>query len=201
MRMSSIYPKQSGFTLIELMVTMVVAMIVMAGMSSLFVAQTRTAQELNKKSEAMNDLFLAAQIMQSELRGAKAICWQNISANNKALRYQPLNSATNLTAACSTPPMPAPPAGPPNGVFEVRPKNFNGNGKPTPYICWRKPNQARCKEMIRDMKANVGITIAPAGNADLRAVRTITLISQYRDKERALKDLSLTFKIWPRNKQ
>lgn len=188
--MSYDYPKQSGFTLIELMVTMVVAMIVMAGMSSLFVSQTRTAQVLNKKSEAMNDLFLAAQLMQTELRGAKAICWNK---KKKWILYQPLSSADNLSDTCTQ-------ATNNNGYFRIMPRNKNKK-KPTPYINWKRVQKKKNVELIRNMAAKVGITVAPAGNADLRAVRTITLISQYRDKERALQNLSLTFKVWPRNTQ
>ncbi len=196
MMMSYNHPKQSGFTLIELMVTMVVAMVVMAGMSSLFVSQTRTAQELNRKSEAMNDLFLAAQIMQAEFRGAKAVCWDVGNGSNGWILYQPLSAtsvADELTAACTQKTQN-------NGYFQLKPIDLINN-KPTPFINWKRVGMILNAELIRDMKADLGITITPIGNADLQAVRTITLISQYRDKERKLKDLSLTFKVWPRNTQ
>jgi len=198
---------EKGFTLIEVMVTMVIALVILAGMSSLFISQTKTAQVLNQKSEVMNDLFLASQIMQQELRGAKAICWES-GSSNKRIRYQPLSSpngtpaevsANKLTSACTKNSVR-------NGFFQIRPKN--NTSKPTPYICWDRQGgnvpQIRCEEMLRGMKANVGMTISPTDNATakgLQAVRTITLTAQYQDRDHNTKDLSLSFKVWPRNTQ
>ena len=185
--------KQSGFTLIEILITMVVALVVLAGMSSLFVSQTRTANTLNQKSEALNDLFLASQIMQQELRGAQAICWKSISGTRKVLRYQPLGATVKLDAACKKEKK--------DGAIELRPTNFNDGGIPTPHICWRRPDTVRCEEMIREMKAQTGITMTPSDNSDLQAVRTITLTSEYKDRENVVRPLSLSFKVWPRNTQ
>ena len=64
---------QRGFTLVEVLISMGIAMVLLAGMTSVFVSQTRVANMMNGKTEAMGDLFLASQIMQSELRGAKSI--------------------------------------------------------------------------------------------------------------------------------
>ena len=61
--------QEGGFTLVEILVTVGIAMFVLAGISALFVSQTRTANALNAKSEILNDLFLASQMMQQELRG------------------------------------------------------------------------------------------------------------------------------------
>ncbi len=190
--------QEGGFTLLELLVTVGIAMFVLAGMSALFISQTRTSQVLNAKSEILNDLFLASQMMQQELRGAKAICWE--SDSNK-IRYQPLtsSSAQDLTAACATNHVE-------NGFFQLRPKN--NTDKPTPYICWDRQDgdtpQIRCEEMLRGMKADVGMTISPEDNAAagaLQAVRTITLTAQYEDRDQEIQDLSLSFKVWPRNVQ
>jgi len=192
--------RESGFTLVELLVTVGIAMFVLAGMSALFVSQTRTAHVLNAKSEILNDLFLASQMMQLELRGAKAVCWE---PGNKRIRYQPLtsSSAQDLTAACDT-------SHAENGFFEIRPKN--NTDKPTPYICWDKQGgvnpQIRCDEMLRGIKANVGMTIKGTdgntfSNADLQEVGKITLTAQYQNRDRNIQDLSLSFKVWPRNVQ
>jgi len=184
---------EQGFTLIEVMITMVIAMVVLGGMSTLFISQTRTANMLNQKSEAMNDLFLASQIMQFELRGAKAVCWD---AANSAIKYQPIGSlvANNLTSTCAS-------AALSNGSFESRAVSAT---KPLPYICWNKPGDAAaegCQELLRGMKANTGVTVTPTSNADLSVVRKVTLTAQYLDRDRNQKDLSLSFKVWPRNTQ
>jgi Tfp pilus assembly protein PilW len=179
------------------MITMVIALVLLAGMSSLFVSQTRTAQMLSQKSEVMNDLFLASQIMQFELRGAKAICWDPA---NKSIRYQPLTSDRDLDSAC------AKATGSPvekkkNGFFR---SNAKGS-KPSPFISWKKVGNVNALELIRGMKsASQGIVISPTGNTApnaLQAVRTITLTAQYLDRDHQTKDLSLSFKVWPRNTQ
>lgn len=183
--------KQSGFTLIEVMITMVIALVILAGMSSLFVSQTKTSQVLGQKSEIMNDLFLVSQIMQAELRGAKAICW---NSTDKLMLYQPLTSADNLTASCTE-------TTANNGYFRMNPVDTS-NGKPSPYICWDRPNKNdNCQEMVRGMKYPSGMTVNPTGNTDLQAVRTITLTAQYKDRDHQTKDLTLSFKVWPRNTQ
>ncbi len=181
---------EKGFTLVEVLITLGIAMFVLAGMSAMFVSQARTAQALSKKSEAMNDLFLASQIMQFELRGAKAMCWDD---GNQTLRYQPLSSVANLQAVCSS-------TDAANGWFDLR---ANTAVSPTPYICWDMPNDGtNCQELIRDLKAgNLGLTVSPVDNTDLQAVRTITLTAQYKDRDMQVQDLQLSFKVWPRNVQ
>ncbi|MDX8380886.1 MAG: type II secretion system protein [Ghiorsea sp.] len=186
--------QEQGFTLIEVMITMVIALVVLGGMSSLFVAQTRTANMLNQKSQAMNDLFLASQMMQFELRKAKAICWSSV---NKTIYYQPLTSsiADNLTAACNAPAVTAAA----NGSFQGRAPTVD---IPSSYICWDRPNDnGNCQELLRGMNPATGVVVTPPNTADLQAVRTVTLTSQYMGKNNNIKDLSLSFKVWPRNTQ
>ena len=181
------------------MVTMVIALVILAGMSSLFISQTKTAQVLSQKSEVMNDLFLASQIMQHELRGAKAICWQN---SGKRIRYQPLSSPNDtpaevvvnkLTSACTK-------NSSENGFFQMKNKDNTG-GHPSPYIFWREVGKANSQELIRNMTYPSGMTISPQVVTDLQTVRTITLTSQYLGRDNTKKDLSLSFKVWPRNTQ
>ena len=177
-----------GFTMIEVLMTMVIAMFVLAGMSAMFVSQTKTAQMLSKKSEIMNDLFLASQIMQFELRKAKAICWDAV---NDRIIYQPLTSANDLTVACaedvST-----------NGWFRMVAVAIPASSE----VCWDRPDLGGfCQELIRDLKANVGLNVTPLGNVDLQAVRTITLTADYLDSNKSVQSLKMSFKIWPRNQQ
>lgn len=185
-----------GFTLMELLIGLVIGMIILAGMSSVFIAQTRTSTMLSDKTAGMGDLYLASQMMQSELRGSKAICW-NVGASR--LVYQPFDSPIALTAACLAPTDPVPPVIPfnPNGSFEFRPISAT---KPTPYICWNRPNDAsRCQELLRNVLPVTGLAVTPTVNTNMLVMRTIVLTSQYRGQDGSAKPLSLEFKIWPRN--
>ncbi|OIO71975.1 MAG: hypothetical protein CO186_00830 [Zetaproteobacteria bacterium CG_4_9_14_3_um_filter_49_83] len=179
---------ERGFTLVEVLVSLVIAMILLAGMVSVFVSQTNVANMMNGKTEAMGDLFLASQIMQSELRGAKTVCWDN---SKKRIVYQPIDSAVVLSSSCTGP-------GNDNGSFELL------TDKPVgPRICWDRPlDNSGCQELIRDIavsKAVPGLDVLPKDNGDLRATRQVSLAAEYLDKEKKIADLELSFKIWPRN--
>ncbi|MBL1353689.1 MAG: prepilin-type N-terminal cleavage/methylation domain-containing protein [Zetaproteobacteria bacterium] len=174
-----------GFTLMELLIGLVIGMIILAGMSSVFITQTRTSTMLSDKTAGMGDLYLASQMMQSELRGSKTICW---NAATSSLVYQPFDSPIALTAACLAPTAAT------NGSFEFRP--ISGT-KPTPYICWNRPNDGTgCQELLRNMLPVTGLAVTSTVNTTMR---TIVLTSQYRGQDGSAKPLSLEFKIWPRN--
>jgi len=176
--------KNKGFTLIELLITMLIGLIIMAGMTSVFISQTRTASMLKNKTEAMGDLFLASQIMQSELRGAKGICWNSALST---IVYQPIDS----TAACGGA------ASASNGAFEHRPASAT---KPTPYICWTRPNNGSgCQELIRGLPAATGgLNVTPSGLAPV--IYTVDLKSLFHGQDNQMNNLGLTFKVWARNK-
>jgi len=183
--------KNKGFTLIELLITMLIGLIIMAGMTSVFISQTRTASMLKNKTEAMGDLFLASQIMQSELRGAKGICW---NAALSTIVYQPIDS----TAACGGA------ASASNGAFELRPASST---KPTPYICWTRPNNGSgCQELIRGLPAATGgpstggLNVTPSGVAPAPVIYTVDLKSLFHGQDNQMNNLGLTFKVWARNK-
>jgi len=183
--------QQKGFTLIELLVTMGIGLVIMAGMTSVFVSQTRTATMLKNKTEAMGDLFLASQIMQSELRSSQAIC--QVSAT--VLAYQPNNSTTPCTSAT---------VNGSNGSFELCPASAT---KPTPYICWNRPNgvsssgcQQSCQELIRGLPVASGMTVTPkVAAAPLPTMYVVDLKSLFRGQDNQSKNLGLTFKVWARN--
>ncbi len=179
--------KQDGFTLIELLITMAIGMIIMAGMTAVFISQTRTATMLKHKTEAMGDLFLASQIMQSELRGSKGICW-----NANKLLYQPFDSNVLCTGAVSGK----------NGSFEFRAPNAT---HPTSYVCWNRPNNGSgCQELLRGLPAAGGLAVAIITPAPvvppLPTTYVVTLTSKVTGQANQAKTLGLTFKVWARNK-
>ncbi|MDQ6973738.1 MAG: prepilin-type N-terminal cleavage/methylation domain-containing protein [Mariprofundaceae bacterium] len=179
--------KQQGFTLIELLITTAIGLVIMAGMTSVFVSQTRTATMLKNKTEAMGDLFLASQIMQSELRGAKRICWNGTNI----LSYQPIDSNTSCVAGVNAA----------NGSFEIRPVNAT---HPTPYICWARPNnRSGCQELLRGLPVAGALTVAMIAPAPVVPPLPITYVidlqSNFTGQANQAKTLGLTFKVWARN--
>lgn len=110
--------KDRGFTLVELMVTLVIALIILAGLSLLFVSTIRTRTELEKTSRQIEsgryalqligqDLALAGYVGNTNLRAftgqAPVACASTLSD----LGYEPTTSKTpfpvyapNTTPAC-----------------------------------------------------------------------------------------------------
>jgi len=177
--------QQLGFTLVELLITLLVGMIILMGMTAVFVAETRTASMLSDKTAAMGDLYLASQIMQSELRSAKAICW-----NAGKISYQPFDSGSAV--ACGGAVNGA------NGSFELR--AVNGALHPSPYICWDRPNDGSgCQELLRNLVAGTGLVVTTVAPANRATMYTVTISAQYKGQDQRDRPLGLTFKVWPRN--
>ena len=178
--------RQEGFTLVELLVAMVIALVVLAGMTAVFVNSSKQVSDAENRNEILGDLQLAASIIETELRQARGVCWD---AANTRLIYRPLDSATPLPAACNA-------VAASNGAFQLRAASPNANPpKPTPYICWDRPNKAGgCQEMARNMKAGTGLTAFQAGG-----VWSITLTGEYQARDGAVRDLTVDIKTFPRN--
>jgi prepilin-type N-terminal cleavage/methylation domain-containing protein len=184
-----------GFTLIEMLVSMTMGLLILAGLTSMFVSMNDASRAVSSRSDRMGDLYLASHIMQAELRESKNLCWD--AAKNRII-YEPLDSSNPLIIkTCNT-------VNPTNGSFEFRPAK---TGKPTPYICWDRPNKGDgCQELIRDMSApNPSNPSTPPNPLGLIATQsanliwTITLTSSYLNENKANKTLSLRFKTWKRN--
>jgi prepilin-type N-terminal cleavage/methylation domain-containing protein len=174
--------QEHGFTLIELIISMAIGVILLAGISMMFVSDGNMATAQSNRSERFNDLYLASQIMQSELRQSSAICWD--STNNRII-YQPLDSSTSL-GSCDT-------VNSHNGSFEFQASNSD--------ICWDKPdNGSGCQELIRNLSTTPqGLQVSPTSNADLSTVRTVTLTSLYVNAQKQDQTVDLAFHVWPRN--
>jgi len=172
-----------GFTLIEMLVSMTMGLLILAGLTSMFVSMNDASRAVSSRSDRMGDLYLASHIMQAELRESKALCWD--TSKNQII-YQPLDSSIALdTAACNT-------VDSTHGSFKIMPVK---TGHPTPYICWDRPGKGDgCQELIRDMSAS-GLVASQSTNL----IWTITLTSSYLNENKANKTLSLRFKTWKRN--
>jgi len=178
--------QERGFTLIELMVSVVIAMVMMAGLYGVFLMQSRVQNAQSEAVESSEDLRIAAQIMQGELRLAREICWD--STNTRVI-YRPLPSTVSVGACTSVDAA--------NGSFELRAADST---HPTPYMCWDRPNDGGgCAELVRNLNAATGLQVTPTSNADVTVTRHIDLVSAYKDYEKKSMDWNVNFDVWPRN--
>jgi len=182
---------QNGFTLVEVLIAMVIALILLAGVVGLFISQQKSADMILDKTDRLSDLFLASQIMQTELRDAQAICWDG---TNNQIVYQPQDSTAVVADPCTA-------VDSTNGAFKFVSAGASGcSTSGTPCLCWDRPNQGSgCQELVRNMKGTTGMQISPTINSDLKALRTITLTALAQNLDRVDRDVPLEFDIWPRN--
>ncbi len=180
-----------GFTLIEMMVAMVIALILLAGVVGIFISQQKSADMVLDKTDRLSDLFLTSQLMQTALRDAQAICWDGA---NKRIVYQPQDSTAVVTNPCTT-------VDPANGTFKLVSAGASGcSTSNTPCICWDRPNKGgHCQELVRNFKDLTGMQISPVSNTDLKVLRKITLTALSQNLNRVDRDVSLEFDVWPRN--
>jgi len=176
---------QAGFTLIELMVSLVVAMVILAGLYSNFIMQSRVQASQSSTVESVEDLRLAAQVMEAPLRTAVNVCWD---ATN-GLVYQPLGSTVTMTGCSGTVDISW-------GAFR-----FSNSASTGGKVCWDRPNNGQgCQELLRGLDPTNGFTVSPGSPvANLGVLRTITLVSQYQNADRQNKTLSISFDVLPRN--
>lgn len=185
--MMQVQEDSRGFTLVEVLVSMVIALVLLAGVVGVFISQHKSANMVQDKTDRLSDLFLASQMMQAEFRQAQAVCWD---ATNKRIVYQPLDSASVVSDPCTGTVNSA------NGFFRFD----AATSSQTASICWDRPNQGGgCQELLRDLKDTTGLQVSPTSNADLGAVRKVTLTARSQDFERVDQDVSLEFDVWPRN--
>ncbi|MES0371426.1 MAG: prepilin-type N-terminal cleavage/methylation domain-containing protein [Mariprofundaceae bacterium] len=162
--------KQNGFTLIELLIALVIGMILMAGLYSNFILQSQVQKNQASKSVTAEDLQIAAQIMQRELRMA-----QTITLAGTRLQYTDVDGNSGSFWYNHGAPL------------------INGT------ICWdQPPGNGACvtaEEMIRGLDTATGMTVTTVGS-----VFTITLTGTYidmRDKQDTTFDL--VFSVARRN--
>jgi len=124
----------TGFTLIELMIAMSMGLIILLGMMMMFTSDAKVASTLASRTERLGDLYLASQIMQSQLRNAKT---NSISWASNVLTYT--DQDDNL------------------GYFQYKWGNPDRLG-------WRRPTFSNYQEMIRDLDTTIGMVVTSSGN-------------------------------------
>jgi len=217
---------QHGFTLIEMMVSMAMGLVIIAGLSMLFVSTGKTTSAITSRTELMGDLFLASHLMQSAIRESVAnptpggSLPADLQSNGRC--KPPSSSGTacwdSVTATCSnTAKSVSLPSNYPSS-FPYLPywhatsntltyQDMDGNTGIFQYqrtkndrIYWLRPDKCSYQflELIRDLDPANGMAVTSPNNA-AGEVLDVVLQSIYSNEQHQSKPLSLSFKIWPRN--
>jgi len=182
--------RATGFTLIELMISMAIGLIIIAGIMGIFVSQSKIQNSESSRIEMIADLQLASQIIRSELHFA-----QDVYTNcpNKVF-YQPVDSTSGFPpSSCSSAPAAS------NGLFKLESSSACTSGgaqSTTACICWDRPNLSNCEELIRNIKASTGLQ----STSDIYgAVYQVDIYGQYMGVDHLPHDLATRITVWPRN--
>lgn len=122
-----------GFTLVELLVAMGIGMIILLGLTVMYTSNARVSNAAADRTERMGDLYLASQIMQSELRNAQS---GTISWSSNTLTYTDQDGNT--------------------GKFQYQ---YTSNDR----IYWLRPGYTAYQEMMRDLDTTSGMTVSSSG--------------------------------------
>jgi len=193
---------QNGFTLIEMMVSMVMALILLAGLTTVFISNNKAASAVSSRTERMSDLYLASQIMQAGVRGSVVVpplpfpadlqsggrcSTQSVSLPSgypTSFPYYPYWDATSKTLTYQD-------IDGNTGIFQYQ-RSANDR------IYWLRPGDPcvyKFEELIRDLDTANGMTATTSASN----VSTVTLISAFKNENRQDKTMSLSFKAWARN--
>jgi len=221
--------REQGFTLIEMLISMAMGLVLIAGISSIFIADSNIARTMSSRSERMGDLFLASHLMQEALRESLR-CRQNApklacNSNPDPLALTAQGVLQNLTSRSVTPPPGYPSSA---ATFNKLPfwdttsntltyQNLEGNVGIFQYkrtandrIYWLRPlaagvsGSSTFQELMRDLDTTNGLVIYdPATNAAVTTAlgggMRVDLQSAYTNENKQGRTLSLSFMAWPRN--
>jgi len=166
-----------GYTLVELLVSMLAGLVILGGIVMVYVSGAGSTRAEIERNERMSDLYLASQIMQGELRGAQAICW---NATNHELIYQPLDSTAALPSACDA-------VDAANGAFRLDAASNR--------ICWDRPGMSDgCQELVRALDGANGLQVSQSST-----LWQIRLQGAYTGRDHQARTIALTFKVRGRN--
>ncbi len=202
---------QRGFTLIEMLISMSMGLVIIAGITMVFMSNSNVSRVISSQTEIMGDLYLASHLMQAGLRGSVAV-----TTPSPSFPADLGSGARKPTALCDSPndksvslPTNYPTSFPSYPYWDATSKtltyqDMDGNTGIIQYqrtandrIYWLRPDPCvwQFQELIRDMDLNSGlaVTISSSGEVD------VTLIAAYSNEQKQSRTLSLSFKTWPRN--
>jgi len=192
---------ERGFTLIEMLISLTMGLVVIAGITMVFISISQTSSVISSRTERMGDLFLATHLMQAGLR-------ESVSVSNASI----LTNLANRGVAI--------PAGYPSSdtVFTSLPywdatsktltyQNLEGDVGIFHYqhgskdsIYWLRPlapgisGSIKFQELIRGLDTAKGMIVSPVNGGI-----SVTLQSTYSNEQHKNRLVSLAFNMWPRN--
>jgi len=192
---------ERGFTLIEMLISLTMGLVVIAGITMVFISISQTSSVISSRTERMGDLFLATHLMQAGLR-------ESVSVSNASI----LTNLANRGVAI--------PAGYPSSdtVFASLPywdatsktltyQNLEGDVGIFHYqhgskdsIYWLRPlapgisGSIKFQELIRGLDTAKGMIVSPVNGGI-----SVTLQSTYSNEQHKNRLVSLAFNMWPRN--
>jgi len=204
--------REKGFTLIEMLISMAMGLAIIAGLTSIFIADSQTSRAISSRTERMADLFLASHLMQEALRESQSLPDPNMSIR------------TNLTNRGVT----APPSYPSDATFTALPywdvssktltyQDLEGNVGIFQYqrtsndrIYWLRPlavgasGSSTFQELMRNLDTTNGMRVynPTTNNVVTTAIgggMRVDLTSAYKNENKQAKTLSLSLLAWPRN--
>ena len=204
-----------GFTLLEMLISMAIGLVILAGLTSIFIANSETSRVISSRTEQMGDLFLASHLMQEALRESQSApdpttsILTNLTARNVSKPSQYPTSDTTFTA------LPFWHAASKTITYQDVDGNvgiFHYQHTKTDRIYWLRPlavgvsGTKNFQELMRDLDPANGLTVynptanpkAPVGTV-LGGGMEVKLQSQYTNKNHQTSYLSLGLMIWPRN--
>lgn len=211
---------ETGFTLIEMLISMAMGLVVIAGLTSIFIADSNTSRVISSRTERMGDLFLVSHLMQEALRESLSTPkttlpvltdLSNRGVNTSSITGYPTSDATFAALPywdATSKTLTYQDLEGNVGIFQYQ-RKISGKVK-SDTIYWLRPLAAGAsgsstfQELVRDLDSVNGIQVYdPATN---NAVTTaigggmrIDLTSTYTSTDKQTRNLSLSFTIWPRN--
>jgi prepilin-type N-terminal cleavage/methylation domain-containing protein len=185
-----------GFTLIELMISMAMGLLILAGISAMFVSYGKTSTAVSSRTERMGDLYLATQIMQGDLRMSALLTGSIARPADLASRGVSLPGDYPTTFASGLPFWDATTK---TLTYQDQDGNtgiFHYQRTSNDRVYWLRPDDSyyRFQELIRDLDTSSGMTVSTSSG-----VWIVTLNSAYEDEARSSKNMTLSFNTWPRN--
>ena len=192
---------ECGFTLIEMLISLTMGLVVIAGITMVFISTSKTSSVISSRTERMGDLFLATHLMQAGLR-------ESVSVPNASI-------LTNLASRGVSIPAGYPAS---DTVFTSLPywdatsntltyQNLEGNIGIFHYqhgskdsIYWLRPlapgipGSTNFQELIRGLDTTKGMLVSSVD----RGI-SVTLQSVYSNEQHQRRLVSLAFNMWPRN--
>jgi len=189
-----IVANQHGFTMMEMIISMAIGLVLMGGIYSNFILQSKVQNFQSSLTDVTQDLTLVSQVMFQELKSARAGSLVYTPGVPAVLAYVDKDGS---------------------------PGEFRYQSLRPDEVCWVRPTFVRCEEVIRDLSTNgidpndAAVTLPlgfdvysyalppdPAGRPTPSALSNmwvVTLRGTYINVDKKTGIVTHVFKVWQRN--